>query len=64
MMTMKDRIESALHTAISESRHAIEELSAAAMRHDPRSIGYWEEMSKYWLGRIEHYAQQLKEVNG
>ena len=64
MMTMKDRIESALHTAISESRHAAQELAAAAMRHDLRAIGYWQEMSQYWLGRIEYYAQQLKEVIG
>ena len=62
-MTIKERIESALHTAISECRHAIQELSAAAMRHDYHAVGYWEETAKYWTGRIEHYVQQLKEVN-
>ena len=64
MMTMKDRIESAIHTAISESRHAVQELDAAAMRRDVHAIGYWSEMSKYWISRIEYYTQQLKEVNG
>ena len=64
MMTQKERLESALHTAISESRHAVKELSAAAMRQDYHAIGYWEETSKYWIGRIEYYTQQLKEVNG
>lgn len=64
MMTMKERIESAQHTAVSESRHAIQELGDAAMRHDCRAIGYWQEMARYWISRIEYYTQQLKEVNG
>ena len=62
-MTQKERIESKLHTAISESKHAIKELADAAMRHDCWSVGYWEEMSRIRINEIEDYAQQLKEVN-
>ena len=63
-MTQKERIESALHTAVSEAQHAVQELSAAAMRHDCWAIGYWEQTAKCWISRIEYYTQQLKEVNG
>ena len=63
MMTMKDRIESALHTAVSESRSAVRELTAAAKRRDEEAIAAWQAAADYWISRIEHYTEQLKEVN-
>ena len=62
-MTIKERIESALHTAISESRTAVRELVAATRRHDDEAVAYWEKAANYWLDRIGHYTQQLKEVD-
>ena len=62
-MTQKERVESALHTAVTESQHTVKEIAAAAKRGDDEAVAYWQAAAEYWIDRIEHYAKQLKEVD-
>ena len=64
MMTMKERIESALHTAVSETKSAIRELAAATKRGDDEAVAHWQAATNYWVNKIEERIKQLKEVNG
>ena len=63
-MTMKERTESALHTAIMETSWAIRELAAAEERKDTEAISHWLAAAAWWSKRTEEYEKQLKEVNG
>ena len=63
MMTMKERVESALHSAISETRWAIRELDAAIKRRDNEAVGHWLAAADYWSKRTEEFEKQLREVS-
>ena len=52
-MTMKERIESALHTAVSETKSAIRELAAATKRGDDEAVAHWQAATNYWVNKIE-----------
>lgn len=63
MMTMKDRVASALHTAIAETQWAIKELAAAVERNDNEAISHWLATADYWTKRTLEFEKQLKEVD-
>ena len=62
-MTQKERIESALNTAVSETKAAIRELTAAAVRQDAEAVTFWQKAATYWTDKINERIKQLKEVN-
>ena len=64
MMTMKDRVESAQHTAIAETQWSIRELAAAVERRDNEAVSHWLATADYWTKRALEFEKQLKEVNG
>ena len=64
MMTQKERLESALRSALSENQSAFHQFNAACRRRDKEAIEYWRSAWTYWSQRIDQYEKQLKEVNG
>ena len=65
MLSMKERLESALSSAWSENNRAYKEFGHACKRRDQEGIKYWESAWRYWSGRIDEISAQLKkEVNG